>query len=123
MNKLNGESLNIIDDNILKLKENFPEVFSEGKVDFIKLEEELGRYTDKKNSEWYNFTWNGKTEARKIAQTPSTGTLRPCKEEFKDWDSTQNLYIEGDNLEVLKMQKLNVERNTLKLFQIKQILL
>ncbi|NBL00494.1 MAG: site-specific DNA-methyltransferase, partial [Erysipelotrichia bacterium] len=53
--------------------------------------------------ERYNFTWAGKSEAKKIAQTPSTGTLRPCKEESKNWDTTQNLYIEGDNLEVLKL--------------------
>ncbi|NBL00524.1 MAG: site-specific DNA-methyltransferase, partial [Erysipelotrichia bacterium] len=53
--------------------------------------------------ERYNFTWAGKSEAKKIAQTPSTGTLRPCKEESKKWDTTQNLYIEGDNLEVLKL--------------------
>ncbi|MEE0489774.1 site-specific DNA-methyltransferase, partial [Methanosphaera stadtmanae] len=51
----------------------------------------------------YNFTWKGKTESIQIAQTPSTGTLRPCKEESKNWDITQNLYIEGDNLEVLKL--------------------
>ncbi|MEA3452180.1 MAG: site-specific DNA-methyltransferase, partial [Bacteroidota bacterium] len=65
-------------------------------------EEELGNFTDNGN-ERYNFTWNGKQEAKKIAQTPSTGTLRPCKEDSKDWDNTQNLYIEGDNLEVLKL--------------------
>ncbi|MBU1901926.1 site-specific DNA-methyltransferase [Patescibacteria group bacterium] len=102
MNKLNGESLNIVNENIEKLKELFPEVFSEGKINFTKLEEELGEFTEKEN-ERYNFTWNGKQEAKKIAQTPSTGTLRPCEEESKDWDTTKNLYIEGDNLEVLKL--------------------
>ena len=102
MEKLNGESLNIVDENIEKLKELFPEIFSEGKIDCTKLEEELGEYINKKN-ERYNFTWNGKQAAKKIAQTPSTGTLRPCKEESKNWDTTQNLYIEGDNLEVLKL--------------------
>ena len=49
------------------------------------------------------FSWNGKNEARRIAKIPSTGTLRPCKEESKNWDTTENLYIEGDNLEVLKL--------------------
>jgi len=100
--KLNAESMNIVNENIEKLKEIFPEVFSEGKVDFKKLEEELGQFTDT-STEKYNFTWNGKAEAKKIAQTPSTGTLRPSKEESKNFDTTQNLYIEGDNLEVLKL--------------------
>lgn len=102
MTQLDGKSMNIIEQNIEKLKEIFPEVFSEGKIDFSKLEEELGAFKEEEN-ERYNFTWNGKTEAKKIALTPSTGTLRPNKEESKDWDSTQNLYIEGDNLEVLKL--------------------
>ncbi|MDN5105644.1 site-specific DNA-methyltransferase, partial [Aliarcobacter butzleri] len=100
--KLDGKSMNIIEQNIEKLKEIFPEVFSEGKIDFSKLEEELGNFKEK-SDERYNFTWNGKSEAKKIALTPSTGTLRPCKDESKDWDTTQNLYIEGDNLEVLKL--------------------
>ncbi|MFW3341841.1 site-specific DNA-methyltransferase [Aliarcobacter butzleri] len=102
MTQLDGKSMNIIEQNIEKLKEIFPEVFSEGKIDFSKLEEELGQFKEDEN-ERYNFTWNGKSEAKKIALTPSTGTLRPCKEESKDWDTTQNLYIEGDNLEVLKL--------------------
>lgn len=102
MQNLDGKSMNIIEQNIEKLKEIFPEVFSEGKIDFSKLEEELGTFKENEN-ERYNFTWNGKSEAKKIALTPSTGTLRPCKEESKDWDTTQNLYIEGDNLEVLKL--------------------
>lgn len=102
MNKLDGESMNIVNENIEKLKEIFPEVFSEDKINFGKLQEELGNFTDTTN-ERYNFTWNGKQEAKKIAQTPSTGTLRPCKEESKNFDTTENLYIEGDNLEVLKL--------------------
>ena len=56
-----------------------------------------------RNKEQYSFVWNGKTEATKLAQKRSTGTLRPCKEESKDWDTTKNIYIEGDNLEVLKL--------------------
>lgn len=94
--------MNIVNKNIEKLKELFPEVFSEGKIDFTKLEEELGEFTNT-DPERYNFTWAGKTQAKTIAQTPSTGTLRPSKEDSKDWDNTQNLYIEGDNLEVLKL--------------------
>ncbi len=102
MKKLDGKSLDIKEQNIEQLKELFPEVFSEGKINLEKLQEELGNFSDDEN-ERYNFTWNGKQNAKKIAQTPSTGTLRPCKEESKDWDTTQNLYIEGDNLEVLKL--------------------
>lgn len=102
MQKLNGETLNIVDTNIEKLKELFPDVFSEGKIDFEALKTNLGEFVEKEN-ERYSFTWNGKERAKKIALTPSTGTLRPCKEDSKDWDTTENLYIEGDNLEVLKL--------------------
>ena len=77
MTQLDGKSKDLINENIEKLKEIFPEVFSEGKIDFSKLEEELGAFKDNEN-ERYNFTWNGKNEAKKIALTPSTGTLRPC---------------------------------------------
>jgi adenine-specific DNA-methyltransferase len=62
----------------------------------------LGNYLET-DEERYNFTWHGKSKARRIAQTVSTGTLRPCKAESKHWDTTQNLFIEGDNLEVLKL--------------------
>jgi len=102
MKQLDSKSLDIVSQNIEKIKELFPEVFSEGKINFAKLQEELGTFAEDE-AERYNFTWAGKTEAKRIAQTPSTGTLRPCKEESKDWDTTQNLYIEGDNLEVLKL--------------------
>ena len=97
-----GSSLNIVETNIDKLKTLFPDIFSEGKIDFDKLRETLGD-TLEIQEERYNFNWNGKAMARRIAQTTSTGTLRPCKEESKHWDSTQNLFIEGDNLEVLKL--------------------
>ena len=99
---LTGESADIVLENIQKLKEIFPEVFCEDKVDFEKLQAVLGEYTDDDN-ERYNFTWWGKGRALRLAQTPSTGTLRPCMEESMDWDSTQNIYIEGENLEVLKL--------------------
>src|SRR5574344_1937280 len=102
--KLNGESMNIVEDNIEKLKTIFPDVFTEDKIDFEKLQSVLGDYIEKED-ERYNFTWNGKQKALRIAQTPSTGTLRPCPKEgeSKNWDTTENLYIEGDNLEVLKL--------------------
>lgn len=99
---LNGESRNIINDNIEKIKSMFPEVFNEDKIDFDKLQNVLGNYIDT-GEEKYRFTWNGKMNALRLSQTPSVGTLRPCKEESRDWDTTQNLYIEGDNLEVLKL--------------------
>lgn len=97
-----SKSLDITDANIEQLKQLFPDVFSEGKVDFNALKAVLGEAVDD-SDERYNFTWNGKNRARQIAQTPSTGTLRPCKDESVNWDSTENLFIEGDNLEVLKL--------------------
>ena len=100
--KLTGESKDIILENISKLKEIFPDIFLEDKIDFDKLKSNLGEYVDKAH-EKYNFTWPGKTQAIKESQKQSTGTLRPCKEESKNWDTTHNLYIEGDNLEVLKL--------------------
>ena len=99
---LTGKTPDIAEENIKKLKQIFPEVVTEGKIDFDKLRQLLGEYVDDSN-ERYNFTWNGKGRALRLSQTPSLGTLRPCKEESKDWDTTQNLYIEGDNLEVLKL--------------------
>ena len=100
--KLDGQSKDIISDNISKLKEIFPEVITENKIDFEKLQSILGKDIDD-SREKYSFTWPGKTQAIKESQKQSTGTLRPCKEESKNWDTTQNLYIEGDNLEVLKL--------------------
>ena len=100
--EVTGESKNIVSDNISKLKEIFPEVVTEDKIDFEKLELILGENVDD-SSEKYSFTWPGKTQAIKEAQKQSSRTLRPSREESKNWDSTQNLYIEGDNLEVLKL--------------------
>lgn len=102
MEKLNGETLNIVNENIEKLKQLFPEAFREGKIDFETLKAELGENVENAE-ERYSFNWNGKAAARRIAQTPSTGTLRPCPSESVDWDTTQNLFLEGDNLEVLKL--------------------
>lgn len=100
--KLDGKTPDIAEENIAKLKEIFPDVFCEGKVDFEKLQQVLGNYIEDED-ERYNFSWNGKGRSLRLAQSPSTGTLRPCKEESKDWDTTENLYVEGDNLEVLKL--------------------
>lgn len=97
-----AKSLDITSQNIEQLKQLFPDVFSEGKIDFEALKAVLGAEIDD-SEERYNFTWNGKKKARQIAQTPSIGTLRPCKEESVNWYTTENLFIEGDNLEVLKL--------------------
>src|SRR5690554_2266972 len=101
MNKMEGTSLDLEKLNIEKIKELFPNVVTEGKVDFDKLRIILGDQIDDR-VEKYQFTWNGKSDTIKLAQTPSTGTLIPSKEDSKNWDTTGNLYIEGDNLEVLK---------------------
>lgn len=88
--------------NLARMRDLFPEAFSEGKVNFDALREMLGEYIED-GQERYSLTWNGKAKARRIAMTPSTGTLRPCPEESLNWDATRNLFIEGDNLEVLKL--------------------
>ena len=102
MEEMDGKTMDIVAENIGKLKDLFPEAFTEGKVDFDALKELLGEFVENQD-ERYSFTWNGKSKARMIAQTPSTGTLRPCLEESEDWENTQNIFIEGDNLEVLKL--------------------
>ena len=89
-------------ENIEQLKALFPEAFTEGKVDFEVLKQLLGGAVEERE-EKYGLNWHGKRRARQLALTPSTGTLRPCPEESVDWETTQNLMIEGDNLEVLKL--------------------
>lgn len=102
MEKLQGTSMDIVQDNVEKLKQIFPEIFTEGKIDFQVLKQLLGEHIEN-DKERYSFTWKGKTQARQIAQDTSTGTLRPDRDNSKDWENTENLYIEGDNLEVLKL--------------------
>lgn len=97
-----GLSMNIERANMDKLKAVFPECFAEGKLDIDKLLGLCGEYIDN-DFEKYKFEWNGKSECLKLAQKRSAGTLRPCPEESVNFDTTQNLYIEGDNLEVLKL--------------------
>ena len=101
MDKMDGLSLDLEKENINKIKELFPEAVEEGKINFDMLRAFLGDEVDD-SREKYQFTWNGKAKSIKLAQTPSSATLRPCKEKSKNWDTTENLYIEGDNLEVLK---------------------
>ena len=99
---MDGFSMNIEQTNLDKLRSVFPECVSEGKLDIDKLLSLCGEYIDN-DFEKYKFEWKGKADCLRLAQKRSTGTLRPCPEESVDWDTTQNLYIEGDNLEVLKL--------------------
>ena len=98
------ESKDLVAERIEQMKALFPEIATEGdgSIDFEKLRLILGDEIDE-GDERYAFTWPGKTDAIRQAQTVSSATLRPCPEESVDWDTTQNLYIEGDNLEVLKL--------------------
>ena len=100
--KMDLASANLVAERIEQLKQLLPEVATEGGIDFDKLRLVLGEEVDEGN-ERYAFTWPGKTDAIRQSQTPSTATLRPCPEESVNWDETENLYIEGDNLEVLKL--------------------
>ena len=95
-------SADLVAENIYQLKALFPEVFIEDKVDFQVLKQLLGDAVDERE-EKYGLNWHGKRQARQLALTPSTGTLRPCPEDSVDWETTQNLMIEGDNLEILKL--------------------
>lgn len=116
MQKLEGRTFNVVQDNIERLKELFPEVMTENKIDIDKLRIALGESVEKEK-ERYEFTWNGKTEAIQLAQKQTTGTLLPCKKESVNWDNTQNLFIEGDNLEVLRVLQ-NSYRNKVKVIYI-----
>ena len=100
--KLDLRSMSITDDQKAKLKQLFPEVFNEDKIDFDKLKQTLGEDIDT-GEERFGMTWPGKTDCFKVIQTPSIGTLKPAKDESVNWDTTENLFIEGDNLEVLKL--------------------
>lgn len=110
--KLENTTIDIVDNNIKIMEQLFPQVFTESvdennnlvkKIDFNKLKQELSNELIDNKVESYEFTWVGKKEALLEANKKITKTLRPCIEESKNWDSTKNLYIEGDNLEVLKI--------------------
>ena len=85
-----------------ELRKVMPEAFSEGKVDFDKMRETLGEAVDDR-PERYSFTWAGKRDAIRMLQQPSRATLRPARTESINFDSTQHVFIEGDNLEALKL--------------------
>ena len=97
-----SRSPDLIAENLEQMKALFADAFTEGRVDFEVLKQLLGGTVDERE-EKYGLNWHGKRQARQLALTPSTGTLRPCPEDSVDWDTTQNLMIEGDNLEVLKL--------------------
>lgn len=112
MNHLKMQSLDVVGNNIDKIAQLFPNCVTErigkdGKpelaIDFDKLKAELTNDVLEEGEERYQFTWPGKRAASRLANETTTQTLRPCREESVDFDNTQNLYIEGDNLEVLKV--------------------
>jgi len=107
MEKLTAEhplskSEDLVKQNIETLKSLFPTIVKEGKIDLEELKAVLGEEIES-GDEFYRFNWAGKSMARQEANKPSTATLRPNKAESKDWDTTGNIFIEGDNLEVLKL--------------------
>nr|WP_318681901.1 site-specific DNA-methyltransferase [uncultured Treponema sp.] len=112
MNHLKMHSLNKIDENVSKIAALFPNCVTEAKaedgsitkkIDFDMLRQELSRSIVEGREERYQFTWPDKKQAILTANAPINKTLRPCREESVDFDNTENLYIEGDNLEVLKL--------------------
>ena len=116
MDKLNMQTTNIVDENIKRIGELFPNCLTErlndeGKpevaIDFDQLRQELSKDIVEGNEERYQFTWPDKRNAIRLANAPTTDTLRPCRSESVDFDNTQNLYIEGDNLQVLKLLREN----------------
>lgn len=106
-NKVPQQINDIVGDNVKKLAQLFPSAVKDGAVDFEALKEELGQF-EEVGSEKYELTWAGKKNAKKIAQEDIIGrTLKFIPEDSKDADTTENLYIEGDNLEVLKLLRQN----------------
>ena len=116
MEKLNMQTTDVVDENIKRIGEMFPNCLTEVKdekgrpqvaIDFDQLRQELSKNIVEGPEERYQFTWPDKRNAIRLANAPTTDTLRPCREESVDFDNTQNLYIEGDNLQVLKLLREN----------------
>ena len=115
MDKLRMQSSNGVEDNIMKIAQLFPDCVTEtvdeksGQpkhlIDFEKLKQNLSDSVMSERAERYQFTWPDKSKAILLANSPINATLRPCREDSIDFDNTQNLYIEGDNLDVLKCLK------------------
>ena len=111
MDKLTMQSMDKVQYNLERIRELFPnavtEVIRDGKVEYavdfdVLRQELLGSLIDEKEMR-YQFTWPDKNKSVLLANTPTKATLRPCRAESVDFDNTENLYIEGDNLEVLKL--------------------
>jgi len=100
---MTGESLPIMQDQLEKLKQLFPETVTEGKIDWEKLQATLGKENIEFRNERYVLNWAGKSEAFKVLQQSTTATLKPAPEESINFDTTENVFIEGENLEVLKV--------------------
>ena len=116
MEKLKMQTTNVVNENIKKIGKLFPNCLTEtldenGRpqtaIDFDQLRQELSKDIVEGPEERYQFTWPDKRNAIRLANAPTTDTLRPCREESVDFDNTQNLYIEGDNLQVLKLLREN----------------
>ena len=115
MDKLRMQSSNGVEANITKIAQLFPDCVTEtvdersGQpkhlIDFEKLKQNLSDSVMSERAERYQFTWPDKSKAILLANSPINATLRPCREDSVDFDNTQNLYIEGDNLDVLKCLK------------------
>ena len=112
--QMNGETLDVAEQRKRELKQLFPSAFTEtvndkgelvSSIDFERLMAELGEFSDvfEGRREKYGMDWSGKRDALRLVQEPSRATLKPCREESVDFDTTENLFIEGDNLEVLKL--------------------
>jgi len=95
-------SLDVTEALLAQLRDAAPQIFSEGRVDFAKLQAALGEHVET-NPKRYGLTWAGKRDAFRNVQVPSVATLRPMPAESVNWDSSENLIIEGDNFEVLKL--------------------
>lgn len=103
--KLDLKSKSIPEEQKEKMRQLFPEVFTDDKIDWERLQLTLGADVET-GKERFGLTWRGKAECFRIIQEPSIGTLKPVKGESVDWDTTQNLFIEGDNLETLKLPEI-----------------
>src|SRR5690606_20010159 len=99
---MDGKSLNITEDIISKLKEIIPGAFTEDKINVEQLKLILGESINT-DSERYQLNWAGKTDAYKVLQTPTTSTLNPSISDSVNWEDAENILIEGENLEVLKV--------------------
>ena len=100
--KVDLKSKNIKSEQVERLKKVFPEIVADGKINFEQLKATLGEDVED-SKERFGMTWAGKSKCFRIIQDPSTGTLKPSRKESVNFDTTDNLFIEGDNLEVLKL--------------------